>query len=45
MTRVIGHGAFGKLQILSSREINTILGYVFEGIDKNTGRKIALKRT
>lgn len=33
------------MQILSSREINFVSGYVFEGIDQNTGKKVALKRT
>ena len=33
------------MQILSSRKINFSSGYVFEAIDQNTGKKVALKRT
>lgn len=45
--RVIGHGAFGKWQIISDSPPPParVLGYVFEAVDKVRGVRVALKRT
>ena len=41
IVRTIGNGAFGKLLLT----ILTVVGYVFEAVDQNSGKTVALKRT